>query len=170
MPLSPAPAGHGFSATARHAFGAIAAALPPDAATLALLLIHEFQHVKLGAVLDLFELFDRTDTRLFDAPWRRDPRPLEGLLQGTYAHVAVTDFWRMRRHTADTAAATAAAAQFAYWRAQTAQAIETLAASHSLTPLGARFVDGMRASVSSWLEEPLHGTKTDTVPPDTSGG
>jgi uncharacterized protein len=170
VPLSPAPAGHGFSATARHAFGAIAAALPPDAATLALLLIHEFQHVKLGAVLDLFELFDRTDTRLFDAPWRRDPRPLEGLLQGTYAHVAVTDFWRMRRHTADTAAATAAAAQFAYWRAQTAQAIETLAASHSLTPLGARFVDGMRASVSSWLEEPLHGTKTDTVPPDTSGG
>lgn len=63
---------------------------------LALLLIQEFQHVKLGAVLDLYDLFDPADDRLLHAPWRDDPRPLEGLLQGTYAHLAVTDFWHAR--------------------------------------------------------------------------
>ena len=42
--------------------------------TLALLLMHEFQHVKLGAVLDLYDLFDPDDKRLYHAPWRKDPR------------------------------------------------------------------------------------------------
>jgi uncharacterized protein len=35
----------------------------------------------------------------------------------------------------------------------TAAAIETLASSGALTPLGARFVDGMRATVEPWLAE-----------------
>ena len=81
MPLTAAPAGRQVSATARHAFGAIAAALPDDPVTFALLLIHEFQHVKLGAVLDLYDLYDSTDDRLYPAPWRQDPRPLEELLR-----------------------------------------------------------------------------------------
>ena len=37
----------------------------------------------------------------------------------------------------------------------TAEAIETLAGSGGLTPLGARFVDGMRATVKPWLGEPV---------------
>jgi uncharacterized protein len=77
-------------------------ALPEDGETLALLLIHEFQHVKPGAMLDLFELCDPVAAgRLFYAPWRDDPRPVEALLQGTYAHVGVTDYWRARRHRAE---------------------------------------------------------------------
>jgi uncharacterized protein len=152
-PLSAAPAGRDVSATARHAFGAVAAALPADPATLALLLIHEFQHVKLGAVLDLYDLYDAADTRLFHAPWRDDPRPLEGLLQGTYAHVAVTDFWRARRQADVGPAAEVAAARFAHWCAQTAGAIEDLAASGSLTPLGEQFIAGMRGSIAPMLHE-----------------
>jgi uncharacterized protein len=154
-PLSAGPPGRDVSATARQAFGAVAAALPGDHATLALLLIHEFQHVKLGAVLDLYDLHDAADTRLFHAPWRKDPRPLEGLLQGTYAHIAVTDFWRNRRKDADGQAAKAAEAQFAHWRTQTANAIETLATSGSLTPLGEQFVDRMRESIAPMLAEPV---------------
>ena len=144
-----------MSATARQAFGAVAASLPGDHSTLALLLIHEFQHVKLGAVLDLYDLYDTADNRLFHAPWRDDPRPLEGLLQGTYAHIAVTDFWRARRSSAAGPAAEAAEARFAHWRGQTADAIESLAASGSLTPLGEQFIDGMRQSIASMLAEPL---------------
>jgi uncharacterized protein len=158
MPLTAAVSGRDISATARNAFGAVGIALPADAATLALLLIHEFQHVKLGAVLDLFDLFDETDPRLFVVPWRQDPRPLEGALQGTYAHVAVTDFWRVRRHTAAGPAADAAAIHFARCRAQTIEAIETLAASGSLTTLGLRFLTGMRATVTPWLDEPVPST------------
>jgi uncharacterized protein len=99
VPLAPSLSGRAVSSTARRAYGAIGAALPvrrtgtgnngahPSASALALLIIHEFQHGKLGAVLDMADLHDPHDTRLFEAPWREDPRPLEGLLQGTYAHV-----------------------------------------------------------------------------------
>ncbi|MEV7187125.1 DUF397 domain-containing protein [Kitasatospora sp. NPDC093102] len=34
-------------------------------------------------MLDLTDLYDRADSALYFAPWRPDPRPLEGLLQGT---------------------------------------------------------------------------------------
>jgi uncharacterized protein len=147
MPLSPGPQGREISATARQAFGAVAAALPTDPVTLALLLIHEFQHVKLGAILDLYDLYDPTDRRLFNAPWREDPRPLEGLLQGTYAHLAVTDFWRVRQEVTAGAEAEAAGERFAFWRDHTRDAIETLVSSGSLTPLGERFVDEMGRSL-----------------------
>jgi uncharacterized protein len=147
MPLSAGPDGRDVSATARHAFGAVAVALPADPVALALLLIHEFQHVKLGAVLDLYDLYDPTDDRLFRAPWRDDLRPLEGLLQGTYAHLAVTDFWRVRQDVAAGPAREAASQRYAYWRDHTRDAIETLASSGSLTPLGTLFVDEMRHSV-----------------------
>jgi uncharacterized protein len=154
-PLSPSPAGGEVSATARQAFGAVAVALPEDDATLALLLMHEFQHVKLGAVLDLYDLYDAADKRLYHAPWRDDMRPLEGLLQGTYAHIAVTDFWRARRQATAGPAAEIAAARFAHWRGQTADAIESLAASGSLTPLGEQFINGMRRSIAPMLDEPV---------------
>jgi len=149
MPLAAAQEGHDVSAAARHAFGAVAVARPADAPTLALLLIHEFQHVKLGAILDLYDLYDPADDRLFHAPWRDDKRPLEGLLQGTYAHLAVTDFWRKRQNITAGQEAEAARRRFLHWRAHTCDAIDTLASSGSLTPLGARFVDEMRHSVSA---------------------
>jgi uncharacterized protein len=148
-PLSAGPHGRDISATARHAFGAVAAALPADPVILALLIIHEFQHVKLGAVLDLYDLYDPADGRLFHAPWREDLRPLEGLLQGTYAHLAVTDFWRARQRVTAGSAAEAAGQRFAYWRDHTRDAVETLRASGSLTPLGERFVDEMRHTICS---------------------
>jgi uncharacterized protein len=144
-----------ISAASRQAFGAVGAALPAAAPDLALLLLHEFQHVKLGAVLDLFDLCDPSDRRLYYAPWREDPRPLEQLLQGTYAHIAVTDFWRTRRHQLSGADALAAGEQFARWRQMTAEAIDTLADSGTLTPDGERFVEGMRGTVWPWLDEPV---------------
>lgn len=152
-PLAPSANGHEISAAARHAPGAVAAALPASADHLALLLIHEFQHVKLGAVLDAYDLFDMGDENLYYAPWRDDPRPLEGLLQGTYAHIAVTDFWRVRRKTADGAEAEAAERHFARWRTQTAEAVEVLAGSGSLTPLGLMVADAMRTTLAPWLAE-----------------
>jgi uncharacterized protein len=147
MPLAPAKEGSDVSATARDAFGAVAAALPADPVVLALLLIHEFQHVKLGAVLDLYDLYDRAHDRLYYAPWRDDKRPLEGLLQGTYAHLAVTEFWRARQRVTSGPTAAAARERFLHWRAHTRDAIGTLIDSGSLTSLGTRFVGEMRSSV-----------------------
>lgn len=149
MPMSPAPAGRDVSAAARHAFGAVGAALPADATTLAMLIIHEFQHVKLGAILDLYDLYDPADTRLYHAPWREDMRPLEGLLQGTYAHLAVSEYWRTRKRITAGRAAQEAGERFAFWHGHTRAAIETLMDSGSMTPLGMRFAGEMRRSVYS---------------------
>ena len=146
MPMSPAEPGRDVSAAARHAFGAIGTALPADATTLALLIMHEFQHVKLGAVLDLYDLYDPADNRLYRAPWREDMRPLEGLLQGTYAHLAVSAYWRIRQQVSTGRAAQAAGERFAFWHGHTRDAIETLANSGSMTPLGTRFVGEMLRS------------------------
>jgi uncharacterized protein len=136
----------------------IGAALPADGPTLALLMAHEFQHVKLGALLDVYDFFDEDAAdRLFYAPWREDPRPLEGLFQGTYAHLAVTEYWRVRRfEPAGTAADTAAAeAEFTRWRTHTAEAVETLLGSGSLTALGEHFARAMGETLAPWLEEPV---------------
>jgi uncharacterized protein len=155
MPLAAGPGDRDISAAARRAFGAVGVALPADGETLALLIIHEFQHVKLGVVLDLVDLIDPAERRLFHAPWRDDPRPLPALLQGTYAHIGVTDYWRARRHRAEGADAVMAAERFARWRLITVEAIDTLAESGALTDLGGRFVAGMRATIAPWLDEPV---------------
>jgi uncharacterized protein len=139
-------------------------ARPEDGETLALLLIHEFQHVKLGAMLDLFELCDPGAAgRLFYAPWRDDPRPVEALLQGAYAHLGVTDYWRARRDRAEGPDAVAAAERFARWRALTVEAIETLADSGALTDRGYRVVARMRATVEPWLGEPVDAAVADAA-------
>jgi uncharacterized protein len=135
------------SGAARYAFGAVAAATPADPVALALLLIHEFQHVKLGAVLDLYDLYDDpADDRSFHAPRGEGKGSLERLLQCAYSYLAVTDFWRARQYITAGPAAEAAEERFVHWRAHTRDAIETLASSRSLTPLGTWFVDEMRHS------------------------
>ncbi|MFF7452815.1 FxsB family cyclophane-forming radical SAM/SPASM peptide maturase [Kitasatospora sp. NPDC008115] len=145
-PLRPGPDGRDLSSAARQAFGAVAVARPRDASTLALLLVHEFQHVKLGAVLDRVELYDRGDTRLFEA-FGLSPRPIGSLFQAVYAHLAVTAFWGTR--AAD--GPPSARARFAHWRGLTDEAVDLLADSGALTPLGERFAAGARQSVDLWL-------------------
>lgn len=142
-PLAAPQEDRDVSGAARDAFGAVAAALPADPVDLALLLIHEFQHVKLGAILDLYDLYDQADDRLFHAPWGEGKGSLEKLLQGAYSHLAVTDFWRARQNITAGPAAEEAGKRFVHWRAHTRDAIDTLASSGSLTPLGTWFVDEM---------------------------
>ncbi len=162
VPLADPGTGRSVSSAARDAFGSVGIALPQDSATLALLILHEFQHVKLGAVLDLFELFDPDDRRLYHAPWRTDPRPLEGLFQGIYAHIAVTDFWRRRRWAASAEVAAEAARQFAHWHAETTEAVGTLCASGSLSRSGESFARKMRATLASWEDDPAPPARCET--------
>ncbi|MBQ1033632.1 FxsB family radical SAM/SPASM domain protein [Micromonospora sp. C97] len=140
VPLAPDPARPLRSATARHAFGAVAVTPHPDPETLAVLLVHEWQHAKLGAVLDLYDLVEPGQGTRIRVPWRPDPRPPEGVLQGVYAHLAVTQVWRSRADTDDPDAS----AQAAHFRAWTRDGVEALLASRSLTAAGERFVGQLR--------------------------
>lgn len=145
-PLVAATDGTRRSSYARHAFGAVAVA-PTDADALAVLLVHEFQHVKLGALIDIIDFYDPGYPELLTVGWRPDPRPIEMVLQGTYAHLAIADIWRVRaeRSGDDTAAAT-----FRRYRDWTTQALAKLAATRALTPAGVRLLELMNATIASW--------------------
>ncbi|MDA0633229.1 HEXXH motif domain-containing protein [Nonomuraea sp. MCN248] len=137
------------SATARDRFGAIGMSTPRDWRWLAYTFAHEVQHAKLGAVLDTLELLEPDDGRYY-APWRPDPRPLAGLLQGTYAHLGVAGFWRRQRaHETGLQAHV----EFAHWRQAAFEAAGTLLDSGRLTAPGERFVTVMRRTLAAWMTE-----------------
>jgi uncharacterized protein len=169
VPLTCPTREQSVSAAARLAFGAIGVSIPDDAPTLALLLIHEFQHMKLGGLLDIVDLYRPDGEARHHAPWRADPRPVGALLQGVYAHVGVTDFWRVRRRTCGGHQARLAQVEFAYWLAQTRAAADTLAGSGELTAAGVRFVDRLLSTLEGWRSEPVPVGVTDGVA-DLVGG
>ncbi|MFI0411517.1 FxsB family cyclophane-forming radical SAM/SPASM peptide maturase [Actinomadura sp. 3N508] len=144
VPLTAPKSGASVSSTVRDAYGAVGIALPDSPAVLCLLILHEFQHVKLGGVLDFTDLYDESDDRLYDAPWRPDPRPLGALLQGAYAHIAVADFWFRRTRSGEGAEASEAARHFHRLHPMILNAITTLQESASLTGMGEQFVLAMR--------------------------
>jgi uncharacterized protein len=123
------------------------------AETLACLLLHEFQHLKLGAVLDMFDLHDKSDPTGYPVGWRRDPRSLEAVLQGAYAHLAVVEYWRRRAlATPDTTSTAAArhARRAADLAVQVQSALDHVAPSPALTGLGRRWVADMAAGAARW--------------------
>ena len=149
VPLTGAQDGRNISTVSRHAPGAVGLARPTGPGTLALLLVCAFQRVKLGAVLDLYDLYDCTDNRLFASPWGDEGKQhLEDLFQDAYAHLAGARLWRARQRQTAGVAAESARQHFVQWRKDTAEAIEALADSGSLTPLGASFVSEMRQAAS----------------------
>jgi len=61
------------------------------------LLCHECSHVRLQRVLELDPLLHNLDEGGFRSPWRRDPRPLRGLLLGVHAFLSVVEWYRRLR-------------------------------------------------------------------------
>ncbi|WP_329582681.1 FxsB family radical SAM/SPASM domain protein [Kitasatospora sp. NBC_01250] len=169
-PLRPGPPGRELGGADRQAFGAVAIARPRTAPALARLLVHGFQLVKLGGVLDFHDLYDRADRRGYRAPWQEEPRPLADLFQEAYAELAVTEFWGSRArayHGVGGEAAEHARAQFGRRRGETEQALDALLGSGSLTALGERFAVGLRESLEPCLAMPLGAP---AVPADRSVG
>ncbi|REH36332.1 HEXXH motif-containing protein [Kutzneria buriramensis] len=124
------------SASVENGFGGPLISRPTDAGVLAVTLVHEFQHSKLTAVQHLVPLLAGTFPAVHHAPWRDDPRPPSGLLQGVYAFTAVTEFWAAHRDDNPLAQF-----EFAHWRGQTLATLRELRAHPILTDLGRRFVD-----------------------------
>ncbi|MFI6404810.1 aKG-HExxH-type peptide beta-hydroxylase [Streptomyces sp. NPDC050548] len=143
-----------YSGTAGDAFGGVTASRPHDPAQLAATLVHEFQHTKLGGLMHLGALSEpATDGRLFYAPWRDDPRPLSGLMQGIYAFHGVTRFWRTHRYAVDAVHAPMAHFEFALWRTQVWDALSQVRDGDGLTPLGRRVLEQLGECLERWLED-----------------
>lgn len=154
VPLLPPPQGQA-SSTSPDTFGAVALSLPPDPYTCAVTLAHELQHLKLSALQGISPLLEPEDGCQYYAPWRPDPRPLSGLLQGTYAYIGVCGFWRRELNFARGTVRARAAREFALWRMGVARSIDTLSDSGKLTPVGVRFAEGMARTLSSWRNAPI---------------
>lgn len=139
------------STSSSEAFGAIAMSEPPDPLSCAETFVHEVQHLKLSAVQDLVTLTLPDDGSRYYAPWRDDPRPASGLLQGAYAFLGVSRFWREQRKYMGNESR--ADIQYARWREAVEEVAASLRASEMLTDAGQSFVDGMTLELRRWRHD-----------------
>jgi len=151
VPMITTRSNRGVNATSRESFGAAAISTVNDPVTLAVGILHEFQHSKLNAMLDMIMLH-RPDHKRYYAPWRQDPRPIDGLLHGAYAHIGVCDFWRVQAALTTTPFPAYAQMEFARWSDRTGRVLDALLDSNSLTPVGEHFALRMRARLQGWPE------------------
>lgn len=167
VPLRRSPGAGVTSATLRAAPGAVFATLPDTPLQLAEILVHEVQHSKLAVIGDLVPLHRADGTAAYRVGWRRGPRPLAAVLQGTYAHLAVADLWHRVTVSREGGYGTEAArgeasGRCAHYRGQVAEALDVLMNSGQLTDAGVQFTVGMREH-----QERLgrHGTRPVLVGP-----
>lgn len=163
VPLPEADGWDNRSASTGEAFGSVMLSPPSDPTALAVSLVHEFQHIKLGGLMHLLTLTRPDETATLYAPWRDDPRPLAGLTQGAYAFVGIAAFWRSHRAGLDGTHGALATFEYGLARDQTRQALRILRASPMLTPMGREFVDRMHTHVESWLDDEIPATLTDLI-------
>jgi HEXXH motif-containing protein len=146
------------STSSSQAFGALGMSRQRDPYTCGETLVHETQHLKLSALLDLVALTEPDDGQRYYAPWRADPRPASGLLQGAYAFFGVSGFWREQRAVAqEPRVKRQAESEFARWREGAALAAKTLLGCGRLTTAGADFVGEMADVLDGWCREPVSG-------------
>jgi HEXXH motif-containing protein len=142
-----------LSASTGEAFGSAVVGRPTNGASLAATLIHEFQHIVLGGILHLIRLYDHDPRERIYVPWREDPRPFGGALQGVYAFFGVAAFWRALSGAAP--GSRQAAFEFAYWRRLSWRTLRALHHDDVLTNAGRRFLDGIARRLGPWQEEPV---------------
>ena len=163
--LTPLPFAEGSSArrsgSTAEMFGGVTLSRPLHARDLAETLVHEMQHSKLAAVMHLVDLLAEPSPAepraRYYAPWRDDPRPLYGLLHGTYAFLSVARFWsREAAFVSDPAERHRAYVRCARWREAASETKEAMLADRSgLTGTGRRFVAAMGNALAELRTVPL---------------
>ncbi|GAB2960374.1 HEXXH motif domain-containing protein [Micromonospora polyrhachis] len=144
------------SGTFRNAVGCVAMSRPADHRSAAVTLVHELQHTKLSALMNLFPLVEPGPDDRFHAPWRTDRRPLAGLLQGLYAHLGVAAFWRRQaRHESEPTHLLRAQVEFARWREACREVADLLLETGRLSRVGRYVVGGARRTLAEWQGERL---------------
>jgi hypothetical protein len=124
------------------------ASMPDDGLQWASSLVHETQHVILGAMTHLVEFVDHPGGPRVYAPWRDDPRPLSGMLQGSYAFTGVTDHFRGRPEPV-------ARFEFALWRHQLGRVLAGLGGDERLSEYGRELIAGLATTVTEWAGTPV---------------
>jgi HEXXH motif-containing protein len=101
VPLE-APPEKNLSATTNEVLGCICTSLPAERGLLAETLVHEAAHTTLHIASDVVSYWNAAENQLYQSPWRKDLRPISGIVHGIVAFIAVGEFWS-RLLTADIA-------------------------------------------------------------------
>jgi len=81
------------SQTFREIPGLLVLSWMSDTSVIVEALVHEYHHHKLNALLNLDPIIvECSPEAIYYSPWRDDPRPLSGILQGIYVFQAVLEF------------------------------------------------------------------------------
>lgn len=81
------------SQTFREIPGLLVLSWMPDTSVIVEALVHEYHHHKLNALLNLDPIIvEGSPEAIYYSPWRDDPRPLSGILQGIYVFQAVLEY------------------------------------------------------------------------------
>jgi HEXXH motif-containing protein len=144
------PVGHHeerhLSASYREAIGTVYMTLHPDPLTMTEALIHEFQHNKLNAALDLDPFLHNAFDELVSSPVRPDPRPLHGVLLAVHAFLPIAELLlRMRDADDPLAASPRFAARLLEIVERNHEGLGTLLAHGRPTAAGARMLAEMTA-------------------------
>ncbi len=146
--LQPLPeAGHVTSVTLGRLQGSLIASLR-DPVQAADALCHEGSHTRLGLLLHLDSLLQDDGAAIHPSPWRQDPRPLKGLLNGVHAFVNVCEFYRRLAVTEPTLADPAEAVR-ELQRERVLQAWDYLQSRAQPTALGQFVMDDLAAAVEA---------------------
>ncbi|PRQ05203.1 aKG-HExxH-type peptide beta-hydroxylase [Enhygromyxa salina] len=86
-----------LSASYQEVIGTVYMTLHPQLMTMVEATIHEFQHNKLHAQLELDPLLHNAFHPLYSSPVRPDPRPLQGILLAVHAFVPVARLYQLMR-------------------------------------------------------------------------
>ncbi|MFB7233344.1 HEXXH motif domain-containing protein [Streptomyces sp. NPDC056269] len=139
-----------LGATLAAAPGAVLMTPSADAADMAETLVHELHHSKLSTLHELVPLYrpdeDGVRSTLYRVGWRPDERPVAGVFQGAYAHLALADLWRRAADARGVPRAWSerSAQQFDHVHDQVGEALTTLLESDELTNEGREFARRMR--------------------------
>ena len=137
VPLRRGGASHRCGA-AQQPFGAVGLALPRNPRALDALLLHQFQHAKLDAVLGLRDLLRPGPQPGLRVPWRTLPQQPESVLHDAYAHLALAHLSQSRGPSARAA--------YLRHRSRIRAGGAALLAARALTDDGERFLSGMLAA------------------------
>lgn len=88
-----------LSASYQEVIGTVYMTLHPQLMTMVEATIHEFQHNKLHAQLELDPLLRNAFHPLYSSPVRPDPRPLQGVLLAVHAFQPVARLYQLMRAT-----------------------------------------------------------------------
>jgi HEXXH motif-containing protein len=154
VPIEPSNGTAGASSPS--AFGGVRLSASESATEFAESLVHEMQHSKLNAVLDLVKLTDGDLTQGYLAPWRDDPRPLTGVLHGLYSFTCGVEFWLVEAEVASEHEQVRF--EIAFRRTQVRRALRALDDDPHLTNAGRALVEAVttRLAVCEQTPVPAH--------------